>query len=415
MKVSRLHVPSPVHHKASGKALLFLPGQAGKRRTIYLGDYASPEAERRYREVLADYLAGRQVETRVSHNPAPSPWPAVAQLCAAYMLHAERYYVDENGNQTGEVVSATYAFVMLLRLLRDKPTDRVTIRDLLMVRQALVDERDVNRRGRRACGGLSRRTINDRVYRVKRLFRWGVEQGLVPGETWHELSALRGLPKGRCGVHDNPPVEAVPWALVEATLPQMVPTVRAAVLTQWWTGMRPAELLRMTRRQIDMTSEIWLYRPDKHKGTWRGRDRLIAIGPRAQEQIIPRLTLAPDAPLFSARAAWDEFRAAKREARSTKETKQQRDRDRKAQQAEPVSEFFDVDRYRRAITRACDAADVPHWSPHRLRHAAGTRIAATEGIEVARATLGHTDVATTRRYAIGADAQLAKRAAARHG
>lgn len=415
MKPSRLHVPTPVLHKPSGRALLFLRDAAGKRRTIYLGDYGSPEAERRYRQVLSEHLAGRPVETRPAASPAPSVWPDVAQLCAAYLLHAQRYYVDENGVQTGEVVSSTYAFAMLLKLLRDKPTDRVTIRDLLMVRQALVDERNVEHKGRKATAGLSRRTINDRVYRVKRLFRWGVEQGLVPGATWHELSAMRGLPKGRCGVHDNPPVEAVPWALVEATLPKMVPTVRAAVLTQWWTGMRPAELLRMTRRQIDMTGDVWLYRPDKHKGTWRGRERLIAIGPKAQEQIRPLLTLAPDAPLFSARAAWDEFRAAKRAARKTEETKQQRERDRRAARAEPVSEFFDVDHYRRAITRACDAAEVPHWSPHRLRHAAGTRIAASEGIEVARATLGHTDVATTRRYAIGADAQLAKRAAASHG
>lgn len=415
MKPTRLHVPTPVHHKASGKALLFLRDSAGKRRTIYLGDYGTPEAERRYREVLAEHFAGRPVATRATVAPAPSTWPDVAQLCGAYMVHAQRYYVDADGNQTGEVVSATYAFAMLLNLLRDVPTDRVRIRDLITVRQALVDERDPDRKGRKAVGGLSRRTINGRMQRVKSLFRWGVEQGLVPGETWHELSALRGLPKGRCGVRDNPPVEAVPWRLVEATLPKMVPTVRDAVLTQWWTGMRPGEVLRMTRRQLDMTGDIWWYRPEKHKGSWRGRQREIAIGPNARELIRLRLTLALDAPLFSARTAWEEFRAAKRASRKTPETKQQRERDERAARAERVAEFLDVDHYRRAITRACDAAKEPHWSPHQLRHAAGTRIAATEGIEVARATLGHTDVTTTRRYAIGADAQLAKLAAQKHG
>lgn len=415
MKPSRLHLPTPVRHKASGKAVLFLRDTAGKRRTIYLGDYGSPEAERRYRAVLADHLAGKPVETRPTSTPGPSDWPDVARLCAAYLAHAARYYVDADGEPSGEVESATYAFAMLLRLHRNTPTDRITIRDLLQVRQALVDDRDVSHKGRKAVNGLSRRTINDRMYRVKRLFRWGVEQGIVPGPTWHELSALRGLPKGRCGVRDNPPVEAVPWALVEATLPHMVPTVGAAVLAQWWTGMRPAEVLGMTRRQLDMSGEVWLYRPDKHKGTWRGRDRLIAIGPKAQELLRPRLTLAPDAALFSARTAWEEFRTMKRAARKTEETKQQLERDARAAEAEPVAEFFDVDHYRRAITRACDRAEVPHWSPHRLRHAAGTRIATTEGIEVARATLGHTDVTTTRRYALGADAEIAKRAAQRHG
>jgi integrase len=415
MKPKRLHVPSPVHHKASGKDLLFLRGADGKRRTIYLGDHGSPEAERRYRAVLADHLSGKAVETSAKPKPVASEWPDIAQLCAAFLLHAGRYYVDENGVPSGEVVAAKYAFAELLRLYRDMPTDRITIRDLLVVRQALIDRRVVEGAGRKCPNGLSRRTINDRMYRVKRLFRWGVEQGLVPGPTWHELSALSGLPKGRCRVRDNPPVEAVPWPLVEETLPHLVPTVRAAVLTQWWTGMRPAELLGMTKRQIDMSGDVWLYRPAKHKGSWRGRERLIAIGPRAQELLRPFLSLAPDAPLFSPRAAWDEFRATKRAGRQTKETKQQRDRDAKADQAEPVAEFFDVDSYRRAITRACDAAEVPHWSPHRLRHAAGTRIAASEGIEVARATLGHSDVATTRRYAHGADAELAKRTAERLG
>ena len=109
MKPTRLRVPSPVHHKASGKALLFLRDAAGKRQTIYLGDhgylgdYGSPEAERRYRLVLSEHLAGRPVETRPAESPAPSIWPDVAQLCAACLLHAQRYYVDENAMQTGEV------------------------------------------------------------------------------------------------------------------------------------------------------------------------------------------------------------------------------------------------------------------------------------------------------------------------
>jgi len=415
MKPRNLHVPSLFHHKATDQDAVCIRGVDGKRRMIYCGKHGSADVQSRYHQVLAEHLAGKLVLTKREATGVASQWPDVSQLCAQYLLHARRYYVDENGTPTGEVVHATYAFVQLRQMHPNTPTDRITIRDLLMVRQALVDLRDVDHKGRKAPNGLSRRTINDRVHRIKRLFRWGVEQGLVPGSVWHEVSALRGLPKGRCGVRDNPPVEAVPWSLVEETVPHLVPTVKAAVLTQWWTGMRPAEMLGMTRRQIDMSGEIWLYKPVKHKGTWRGRERLIAIGPKAQDILRPFLPLAPDAPLFSARAAWDEFRAAKRADRRTKETKQQRDRDARAERAELVSEFLDVDRYRRAITRACDAAKLPHWSPHRLRHAAGTRIAASDGIEVARATLGHSDIATTRRYAHGADAELAKRSAARHG
>lgn len=336
-------------------------------------------------------------------------------MCAAYLLHADRYYRDEQGNPTGETTHAAIAFRALLQLHRDTPTDRFAIRDLLAVRQALIDLREKREKGRSAPNGLSRRTINDRIARIKRVFRWGVEQGYVPGSTWHELSALRGLPKGRCGVHDNPPVEAVPWALVKVALKQMVPTVRAAVEVQWWTGMRPSEVLAMTRRQLDVTGKVWLYKLAKHKGTWRGKERVVALGPKAQAILRPRLSLALDAPLFSARTAYEEFRAEKRKRRQTPPTKTMRDRDRRRELVEPVAEFFQVDEYRRAIERACDKADVPRFSPHRLRHAAGTRIAAAEGIESARAALGHSDVSTTRRYAHGADVEIAKNIATRFG
>ena len=417
MKPRRLHVPSPVHHKPSGRDVLFLRGADGRRRTIPLGKHATPEAERRYREVLAEHLAGKPITSAAPPRQSASvkKWPDVTQLAAAYVLHAQRYYVDEHGEPTGEVTHATYAFSMLLRLYRDIPTDQITIRDLLTVRQALIDTPPTHERGRRAPRGLSRRTVNDRMHRVKRLFRWGVEQGLVPGSTWHELSSMRSLPKGRSGVHDNPPVEPVPWPLVETTLAHMVPTLAAAVRVQWWTGMRPAEVLLMTRRQLDTTGTTWLYRVAKHKGSWRGRDRVVAIGPKAQEFLRPLLRLEQDAPLFSGRAAWDEFRATKRASRETPETKQMRERDERATEAPPPADFLSVDEYRRAIERACDKASVPHWSPHRLRHAAGTRIAQEEGLEAARCALGHADLTTTWRYAVGADVEIAKRTAERHG
>jgi integrase len=82
--------------------------------------------------------------------------------------------------------------------------------------------------------------------------------------------------------------------------------------------------------------------------------------------------------------------------------------------AATVAEFLFVDEYRRAIHRA-SAAGVPRWSPHRLRHAAGTRIAKEAGIEAVRAALGRTDVTMSRRYAHGAEVEVAKGIASRLG
>jgi integrase len=417
MKSANPRLPSVFLHKRTGQSAVCLRAADGVRKMIYLGPHGSAEAKRRYREVIAAHLAGGVVAPTVKtlRKPAASDWPTVGQLAASYLVHAERFYVDENGKPTGEVTHAAIAFRALLDLLRDKPTDRVTIRDLLDVRQSLVDLREQHEHGRSAPEGLSRRTINDRMHRMKRLFRWGVEQGSVPGAVWHELSAMRSLPKGRCGVHDNPPVAAVPWPQVERTLPFLTPTVRAAVELQWWCGARPAEVLNLTRRQLDMAGPTWLYKLAKHKGSWRGKERIVALGPKAQAILRPLLSLAPDAPVFNARTAYEEFAAAKREQRRTPPTKQMRMRDARRAKAEPVAEFFTVDEYRRAIERACDKAGVERWSPHRLRHAAGTRVAISDGVEAARALLGHSDVATTRRYAAGADAVIAAGVAARLG
>lgn len=229
-----LHVPKLVLHKPSGKSVVFLRGPDGQRVMVYCGPHGSTEAQRRYREVLAEHLAGRAVATKQKPAGPPSAWPTVEQLVAAYLLHAQKFYVGPDGRPTGEVTSATYAFKDLLRLHRDTPTDRFQVSDLHTVRQAMIDDHRAGERGRPAPKGLCRRTINGRMHRVKRLFRWGTELKPVPGSTWHEFSTFTGLPQERGGVHDNAPVEAVPWSLIEETLLHCVPALRAATTSPTW-------------------------------------------------------------------------------------------------------------------------------------------------------------------------------------
>src|SRR5690606_23706754 len=110
------------------------------------------------------------------------------------------------------------------------------------------------------------------------------------------------------------------------------------------------------------------------------------------------------------------IRDRRRAARKTRPTKQTRDRDRAAARLlPPASAFYAIDAYRKGIHRACDSAGVPRWSPHRLRHAAATRIVLAEGIEACKAMLGHADIRMATRYATAADARLAEQVAAKHG
>jgi integrase len=50
------------------------------------------------------------------------------------------------------------------------------------------------------------------------------------------------------------------------------------------------------------------------------------------------------------------------------------------------------------VTRCCEQAGCPTWSPHQLRHAHGTRVANLYGQEAAQKRLNHTQLKTTRRY-----------------
>lgn len=421
MKPKKLRIPAPVHHKASGQDVLFLRDDDGKRRMVYLGKHGSAAAARRYREVLADYLAGKPVVTRTKPARHSSDWPTIAQLCAAFLLDAEKFYVDAEGNRSREISNFRLALRPLLDLHRDTTTDEFSVTELNDVRQRLLDteircEKDKGASPIPGTGRKRTRTyINACVRRIKQVFRWGTERKLMPGSTWHELSALRSLPMGRSGARETEPVQAVPWSMVEPILGHLPSPLAACVRLQWCTGMRPSEALKIRMADLDRSGEVWLYTIPKHKNSWRGSDRVVALGPEAQAILKPLLRIDGGC-LISPRDAVVEQKAARRAARKTPLTPSHRARDaRNAAKAPPIGNSYGIDSYRKAIHRACDTAELPRWSPHRLRHAKGTELARTEGIEVARIALGHKDDRVTRRYIIAAELDLAIGIAKQHG
>ena len=254
------------------------------------------------------------------------------------------------------------------------------------------------------------------MQRVRFVFRWGGEQRLVPGSVCHELATLRALSIGRAGVPESEPVAAVPRAAVDAVLPLLPTPLRAAVELQWWTGARAGEILQLRMADIERGDPNWIFRPQEHKGRWRGKDRVVVLGPRAVEIIRPLLKADPRAFLISPRDAMAERWADRHAARQSKVPPSQLARaERNARKEPSIGDRYDVAAYRRAIARACAVAGVEHWSPHQLRHSAGTRLVVQAGVEATRAALGHCDDRMTRRYARAAEAQLAAEAMAKHG
>jgi integrase len=181
------------------------------------------------------------------------------------------------------------------------------------------------------------------------------------------------------------------------------------------TGMRSGEVVVMQACNIDMTGVVWIYRPAAHKNRWRGHERCIYLGPKAQQIIRRYLKPNIEAPLFSPADAVVAKMDERRRNRVTPLTCGNRPgTNRKANPKRKPGDRYDIAAYRRAISRGCKNADVPHWHPHQLRHNHATTLRKLYGLEVARILLGHKTAAVTEIYA-EADQQKAVEIAAKIG
>jgi integrase len=215
--------------------------------------------------------------------------------------------------------------------------------------------------------------------------------------------------------------------IVAATLPHLNRHVAAMVRVQQFTGMRPGEVCIMRARDLDTTGHVWLYRPSsdqgpvgQHKTAYAGWQRIIALGPQAQEIVKPFLTLNTTAFLFGPRKALDEMRADMRARRKSKVPPSQQNRRQKKPLWTP-GERYTTQAYYNCIRRACKRADrdarakaiadgmdrreaearvfVPAWHPHQLRHTHATEVRRRYGLEAAQVSLGHSHANVAEVYA----------------
>ena len=149
---------------------------------------------------------------------------------------------------------------------------------------------------------------------------WAVSFQLIPSTVYEALRSVPGLQRGRCEAHEAPPVQPVSDAHVDATLPYLPAPVRAMVELQRLMGCRPGEVMAMRAMDLTMSGPVWTYRPASHKNKHRGLDRVIFIGPQAQEVIKLFLTTNIEAYLFSPRAYVEGMHRRRVEQRKTKRT-----------------------------------------------------------------------------------------------
>src|SRR5262249_14667004 len=162
---------------------------------------------------------------------------------------------------------------------------------------------------------------------------------------------------------------------------------------------RAGEVMSLRGIDVDQTKPIWVYRPGRHKNEHRGMERLIFLGPRAQEILTPFLEHRdPHAYLFRPCDVVLQLHARRRSQRKTQRTPSELAR-RKEQPPMKAGERYTRRSYRQAILRACRKAGIPAWSPLQLRHTAATRIRAEYGLEAAKVILGHSKIETSQIYA----------------
>ncbi|MGD8453616.1 MAG: site-specific integrase [Phycisphaerae bacterium] len=247
---------------------------------------------------------------------------------------------------------------------------------------------------------------------VLALYRWAVANELVPVDTYQRLKTvepLRHVKRKR--------VLPAPDAAIAAVRKLVGRQVGAMIDLQLVTGMRPGEVVVMRPCDIDMSEKVWVYRLDSHKTAYRGRERVVYLGPQAQEILRPFLRgRATTAHCFSPVEAEAEWRLERRKARKTPLSCGNRPgTNRQARPQRRPGAAYTTRTYGQAVERACQRAGAGHWSPHQLRHNYATEVRRRYGLEAARILLGHCSALVTEAVYAERDQAAAMRIAAEIG
>ncbi|QQE12323.1 tyrosine-type recombinase/integrase [Planctomycetota bacterium] len=271
------------------------------------------------------------------------------QLIKQYEDHAREYYrKPKSGRLTSEVASIKQATSQLITFCGNIHIEELRPLKLRGFMDSLV------RRGN------SRKTINDKIDRIRRMYRWAASYEMIQPEHVYALKQVPRLQRGRTRAKENRTIEPVPAKDLIKSMLHMDKTMRNMVRVHYLTGMRPSELLTMRWENITYENGILLYRPNEHKTDWRGTERIVPLGRRVQKLI----GYGDTGYVFT---------------------------NIRGQQ-------YTICGYRSNVKNACNRAKITIWSPLQLRHNAATRFENKLGTKEAQILLGHSKPSTTEIY-----------------
>ena len=380
MSIKKKAAPKITHHRPTGQARVRLTDTTtGKRKDVYLGAWGSAEAHRRYAEVIERWQAeGHVVDGQGRRKQGTQTGTAgnattVSELCLSYWeAQRTRYGVSDEGRLPTHLYTVRSVLRKLRGIAGAMAAEDFGPRALQDVRKTLIES------------GWTRETINKHTQTIIRVFRHGVAEELIGPDVPQALACVENLKRGQAP--EGQKVRPVPDADIAAIEHHVAGVVWDMIRVQLCTGMRPAEVCGMMGTDVDTAGDIWLYRPTHHKTSHHGHERVVHIGPRAQEIIRPRLNTGH---VFDPHDAVVERMEQQKAGRTTPATYGNRPQAGTPTPSHRVRDHYDTQSYGRAIRRACEKAGVEPWGPNRLRHNHATELRRRYGAEVVGLMLGH--------------------------
>lgn len=399
-------IPKLCRHKASGRAVVCIDG-----KDHYCGKFGSPEAWKRYTQLISEWMHRKKFVPTQSKQIPPSDdfnTLSIDELILRYFTYSEKYYA----NSTGELDKIRLALKPLRDLYGKKLVSEFGTKALKHVRETMTYERTRpsiytdflgNKTKIHKPTTLSQRTINQRINIITRMFAWATEEELIPTNI-HIAAALKQVKPirdGRFGVKPPTRVSAADMNTYQALLPHLPGPVKAMLQLINLTTMRSSDVCLMRPMDIDQSEPVWKYLPSKFKrselsGT---KQRVIMIGPEGQKILAPFLeNRSPEAYLFSPKETMEEIFRERRTNRKTKVQPSQVTRKKPAPKRTPGLKY-DSKSFYAAVQKAIKKHGLGKLFPNQLRHGTGARIRKEFGIEHASKVMGHTHISTTEIYA----------------
>ena len=178
--------PAYCLHKQSGQAVFNWPLGSGRYRSILLGKYGTPESHAEYERVLAEWRASSGAAMpSLRRNASGPPDQTLFEIALAFDKHARQRYRHPNGKETGEARNFKDALTPLLDLYGHTIWREFGPNALRAVQTQMVMD------------GLARKTVNARINRIRRFFKWAVGREMVAGSLHVDLQTVEPLRKGQ--------------------------------------------------------------------------------------------------------------------------------------------------------------------------------------------------------------------------